>query len=283
MVEHRSVMVSADWLREHLAEPDVRVIEATWFPDWISRDTTAQEEYSDGHIPGAVFFDIDVIADTETDLPHMLPSPVKFSSHMRKLGIGDGHRIVVYDRNGLMASARAWWMLRTMGHREVFVLDGGFQDWIESGGDAEDLPPMTSPRHHTARVQSELVADRVQVIHDLSDGAVQIIDARPEGRFNGTAPEPREGLQSGHMPGSLNVPTSSVMANGRLKSVPELKAVFGAAGWKPGLRTITTCGSGVTAPILALALHEIGETAVSVYDGSWSEYAAAPGAKIETD
>ncbi len=282
MPQAESALVSAEWLKAHLGDPDLRVIEATWYPDWISRDTSARQEYAEGHIPGAAFFDIDEIADPDTDLPHMLPSAVMFSSRLRKLGIGDGHRILVYDRNGLMAAARAWWMLRTMGHSEVYVLDGGWQDWLASGGEIEDLPPVPSERHHTARVNGELIRTLEQVRQDIAGREVQILDARPAGRFDGTAPEPRDGIRSGHMPGAINVPTSDIIADGRLKREEALRKAFTAAGWTPGKRTVTSCGSGVTAAILALALHELGEEKVSVYDGSWAEWASHPDNPIET-
>lgn len=269
-------IVSAEWLKQNLNAPDVRVLDATWYPGWIPRSSTAQRDYLLAHIPGASFFDIDEIADKSTDLPHMLPPPELFSSRMKRLGIGDGHRVVVYDRNDFMASARVWWTLRVMGHRDVFVLNGGWQAWLDAGGETEDLPPLTSERHHTVRVQRDLVRSRDQVRDAIENNAVTIVDARPAPRFEGRAPEPREGLASGHIPGSVNVPSSSLVRNGLLLAPDEIKAVFNEAGVDTQGQIITTCGSGVTAAILSLALARIGNPFAAVYDGSWSEWGAAP-------
>ncbi|MEM9740326.1 MAG: sulfurtransferase [Pseudomonadota bacterium] len=272
-------LVTAKWLKDNLAAPDLRVIEATWYPDFHGKAGKAFLEYSSGHIPGAVFFDIDTIKATDTDLPHMLPGTVAFSSSVRKMGIGDGNRLVVYDRNGFMASARVWWTLRTMGVKDVVVLDGGLQAWESAGGKIEDMPPVAVERHFTARFRSDLVKSKDQVQTALSDGLTQIIDARSPGRFSGTEPEPRPGLPSGHMPGSRNVPAGSLVnSDGTMKGAQALQALFDVSD----APIITSCGSGVTASTLALALARIGRDDVAVYDGSWTEWASTDGYPIET-
>lgn len=264
-------MVTAEWLREHLAAPDVRVIEATWYMPGPGNDGRGAREYDDGHIPGAVFFDIDRVADRETDLPHMLPGPVPFSSAVRKLGLGDGHRLVVYDRNRLCAAARVWWMFRAMGHEDVFVLDGGLDAWQAAGGELEDMAPTHMERHFTPRVRANLVKTLDQMEALVEAGQARILDARPAGRFDGTQPEPREGLPSGHMPGAENIPAGSVLqADGRLKSKDALAELFGDTS-QP---IVTSCGSGVSAAHLALALARLGRDDVAIYDGSWTEWAA---------
>ncbi|MEO0981759.1 MAG: 3-mercaptopyruvate sulfurtransferase [Pseudomonadota bacterium] len=276
-------IVSPSWLKDQLQAPDLRVIDATWFGPWVTRPETAFQSYERAHIPGAVFFDIDEIADTDAGLPHMLPDAVKFSSRVRRLGLGDGHRLVVYDANNFFASARVWWMFRAMGHEEIFVLDGGFSGWTAMGGQVEDLPPIPVERHYTARRRADLIKDAAQTFAAAA-GAGQVLDARPAARFSGAAPEPREDLASGHMPGSLNVPADSLVnTDGHLKSEAELRSVFEAAGASTTADTIASCGSGVSAAVLALALARLGNWNVAVYDGSWADWASDKSRPIETN
>lgn len=273
-------LVSADWLKDHLAAPDVRVVDATWVPPFLVGRTSGREQYQQGHIPGAVYFDIDDIADPDTELSHMLPDPILFSSRVRQLGLGDGNRIIVYDNNGFFASARVWWMFRAMGHNDISVLDGGYQAWLAAGGDMEDLPPMTTERHFTSRKRADLIRDRQDVASASESGAEIILDARSTGRFDGTAPEPREGLPSGHIPGSCSVPVESLLtSSGTLLPEAALRELLSPYVDKP---VITTCGSGVSAAVIALALAKIGKWDAAVYDGSWSEWAAQPDSAIAT-
>lgn len=264
-------LVSTAWLAEHLDAPDVRIIDASWFLPGSDRDPKA--EYALVHIPGAVFFDIDDIVDETSDLPHMLPSAVKFASRMRKLGIGDGARLVIYDSQGLFSAPRVWWTFRAMGHEDVVVLDGGLPKWIAEGRPVEDGVPPPRERHFTSRYSNDLVRDKGQVRRALASGKDQQVDARPAARFTGEAPEPRPGLRSGHMPGALNVPSSTIIApDGTMKTAEQLKAVFEAAGVDLARPIITTCGSGITASTLALALARLGRDRTPVYDGSWAEW-----------
>jgi thiosulfate/3-mercaptopyruvate sulfurtransferase len=265
-------LVETDWLAAHLAAPDVVVLDATLHLPTTGRN--ARAEYLAGHIPGALFFDIEEISDHANELPHMLPSAAQFASQVRALGIGDGSRIVVYDTPGLYSAARAWWMFRTMGYEDVVVLNGGLKKWQAEGRPVEDGPaPPRQPRHFTARFHAGLVRDKEDVARLLDSKGAQIVDARGAGRFKGADPEPRAGLRSGHMPGALNVPFTTLLnAEGTLKAPAELAAVFQAAGVDTAKPIVTTCGSGVTAGVLALALAELGRPDVAVYDGSWSEW-----------
>lgn len=265
-------VVSAEWLRSHLTAPDVRVLDCSYFMPGSPQ--TGRQIYDAHHIPGARFFDIDDVADTDSSLPHMLPPPEKFSSRVRRLGLGDGHRVICYDQNGFLASARAWWMFRAMGHGDVAVLDGGFEAWRGAGGAIEDLPPhFHADRHFTVRPRRDLGRDIEQMKSTLTTKAAQVVDARSAPRFLGEVEEPRPGLRKGHIPGSINVPFASVIApDGRLKSEGELKAVFDKAGVDLSKPIINTCGSGVTAAILALAQSLVGHDDSAVYDGSWSEW-----------
>ena len=264
-------LVSTAWLAEHLQAPDVRIIDASWYFPQEERD--ARAEYALAHIPGAVFFDIDDISDDASSLPHMLPSGVKFASRVRKLGLGDGARMVVYDQFGLRSAARVWWTFRAMGHLDVVVLDGGLPKWIAEGRPVEDIPTPPRERHFTPRYSSDLVRDLNQVKKALETGREQLVDARPAGRFTGETPEPRAGVRSGHMPGARNVPSSELIApDGTMKSVAQLTEIFGKAGVDINKPIVTTCGSGITAAILALGLARLGKERTAVYDGSWTEW-----------
>jgi thiosulfate/3-mercaptopyruvate sulfurtransferase len=265
------VLVSTRWLADHLSAPDVVVVDGSLYLPTQQRDGYA--EYLAEHIPGAVFFDIDRIADTASDLPHMLPRPEQFSSAVRKLGIGDGQRIVVYDGAGMFSAARVWWTFRIMGARDVVVLDGGLPKWKSEGLPLEDGPVSRSERHFTARLDHGAVRDIGQIRDLLDTGAEQILDARSAERFAGRAPEPRQGLRSGHMPGSLNLPYSELLnENGTLKDDEALAAAFSEAGVDLRRPVVTTCGSGVTAAILTLGLTILGHRRNALYDGSWTEW-----------
>jgi len=276
-------IISADWLLSHLTAPDVRVLDCTYFMPGAPR--TGRQAYDAHHIPGARFFDIDDVADTDIALPHMLPPPEKFSSRVRRLGLGDGHRVICYDQNGFLASARVWWMFRVMGHGDVAVLDGGFDAWRTAGGAVEDLPPhFLADRHFTVRPRRDLVRDLDQMKQTVETGATQLVDARSAGRFRGETPEPRAGLRGGHMPGALNVPYGDLLASdGRLKSEDDIRAVFDKAGVDLSKPIINSCGSGVTAAIVALAQSIAGNDGAAVYDGSWTEWGAeAAGTPVVT-
>lgn len=270
-------LVSADWLVSHLTAPDVRVLDCTWFMPDAPR--TGRQAYDSNHIPGARFFDIDDVADSDTALPHMLPPPEKFSSRVRKMGLGDGHRVICYDQNGFVASARVWWMFRVMGHADVAVLDGGFEAWRKAGGAIEDLPPLyQADRHFTVRPRRDLVRDLDQMRQAVDGAGAQIVDARSAPRFRGEAAEPRPGLRSGHIPGSLNLPYGQLIAaDGCMKSDADLRAEFEKAGVDLSKPIINTCGSGVTAAVLALAQSVAGHDGAAVYDGSWTEWGAETG------
>jgi len=279
-MESGDPLVNADWLIKNFDAPDVRVLDATYFADFTNPPETGRQAWARGHIPGATHFDIDDIADTSSPLPHMLPDSVKFSARVRKLGVGDGNRIVVYDQNRFFASARAWWMLRVMGHTDVRVLDGGLNAWVEAGGALEDLPPVVSERHFTPRVRADLVMDAAGLEKLVGSARTMIVDSRPDGRFFGRDPEPRAGIASGHIPGSVNLPGSALVTeDGHMLAANKLASLFE----NPKAPTVTTCGSGVSAAIAALALARLGNWDVAVYDGSWTEWASDPARPIATD
>ncbi|MEP3845822.1 MAG: 3-mercaptopyruvate sulfurtransferase [Paracoccaceae bacterium] len=271
MTDDPKTLVSTDWLAKHLNDPDMRVIDGSWYLPSAERDPKA--EFDACHIPGARFFDIDEIADLRSDLPHMAPPPEKFMSRMRAMGIGDGHQVVVYDGMGLMSAARVWWTFKLMGHQDVAVLDGGFPKWQSEGRDVEDMPPIIKDRHMSTRYQNNLVRDVTHVSQASKLGLPQILDSRADDRFRGEGVEPRKGLRSGHIPGSRNLPFGALLnSDGTMIDPPALKSVFEKAGLDLTKPIITTCGSGVTAAILALGLTRIGHDQWSVYDGSWAEW-----------
>ena len=276
-------LVDTAWLAAHLEAPDVRVVDASYYLPNEGLDPRA--EYEASHIPGAVFFDIDDIADSDSPLPHMLPSPEKFSSKVRRLGLGDGVRIVVYDQRGIWSAARAWWSFRVFGHDDVAVLDGGLPKWLNEARPVDEGPPQAQPRHFTARVNTFLVRDKAQLLANLKSRREQVLDARAAGRFTGEAPEPRAGMRSGHIPGSRSLPFTELLdpETQTMRPVAALKERFTAAGIDLKRPVVTSCGSGVTAGVLALGLHLLGHRQVAVYDGSWSEWGLPDGdTPIET-
>lgn len=271
MTDDPKTLVSTDWLAAHLKDPDLRILDASWYLPTTNRN--ARAEYEAAHIPGARFFDIDEISDQRSSLPHMAPPPEKFISRMRAMGVGDGHQVVVYDGSGLFSAARVWWTFRLMGKTDIAVLDGGLPKWRAEGREIEDMPPVVRDRHITVSRQNHLVKDVTQVAHSSKLREAEIIDARPAGRFRGDDPEPRAGLRQGHIPGAKNIPSATLLnADGTMKPVAELRAIFDAAGVDLAKPAITSCGSGVTAAIVSLALERIGHRNHSLYDGSWAEW-----------
>jgi len=267
-------LVSTDWLASEIGAPDLSIIDASWYLPAQNRN--GQAEYLERHIPGAVFFDIDAVADTATNLPHMLPTPEGFAAMVGAMGISNSDRIVVYDGAGLFSAARVWWSFRVMGARSVQILDGGLPKWL-----AEDRPteagPVTRPTKTFALTfHPELVVGLPEMRKLVESGERTILDARPADRFKGEAPEPRPGLASGHMPGANNVPVGLLSANGQLKSAEELRALFAERGLDLTKPIVTSCGSGVTASTLTLALTTAGAKDVALYDGSWAEWGSHP-------
>lgn len=264
-------VVSTAWLADRLGAPDVRVVDGSWFMPAEGRSGRA--EFLERHIPGAVFFDIDAIADQTTDLPHMLPTPQAFAEAAGALGLGRDADIVVYDSLGVRSAARVWWTLRAMGFTRVFVLDGGLKAWMAEGRPVEAGDVTPRPVAVEARFDADLVRDVEAVKRLLASGEARLVDARSGPRFRAEAPEPRAGLRSGHMPGAANLPWEAVVTpEGLLKPAGELRQVFVEAGVDLGHPIVTTCGSGVTASVLALALARLGLDRAAVYDGSWTEW-----------
>ena len=274
-------MVSTAWLGEHVGEPGLRVVDATWYLPTLQRD--ARAEFREAHIPGAVYFDIDAIADRESKLPHMLPDAAAFGAAAGALGIGNDDRVVAYAGKHLSASARVWWTFRVFGHDRVAVLDGGFPRWREEGRPVESGEARPTASRFTARFRPELVASLEGVRHNLETRRAQILDARSAGRFAGTEPELRPGLRGGHIPGSLSLPYDRLFRreDGTLLPAGDLRRLFEGAGVESGRPVVTTCGSGVTACVLALGLHLAGRQDVAVYDGSWTEWGGREDVPVE--
>lgn len=275
-------LVSTAWLEAHLKDPDLRVLDASWYLPDMARD--AKAEYNEAHVPGARFFDIEEISDKRSGLPHMAPTPEMFISRMRAMGVGDGHQVVIYDGAGLFSAARVWWTFRLMGKQDVAVLDGGFPKWRSEGRPIEDMPPIVRDRHMTVQRQAHLIKDVTQVAAAAKLGDYSIVDARSPSRFSGQEPEPRPGLRSGHIPKAKNVPFKSVLnADGTMKSPEALAKVFADAGVDLKKPVITSCGSGVTASVLNLALERMGKLDHSLYDGSWAEWGMYNDLKVARD
>jgi thiosulfate/3-mercaptopyruvate sulfurtransferase len=277
-----TLIVETPWLAAHLDDPDVVILDGSMHLPTANRD--AKAEYLAHHIPGAQFFDVNDIADEASPLPHMLPSPAKFAIKVEAMGIGNSVRVVAYDSEGLYSAARVWWMFRAMGHNDVAVLNGGLRKWraerrvLQAG-----VPPSRARRPFTPRLRPELVSDVTAVKAMVAGKTGQIVDARSASRFEGKVPEPREGLRSGHIPGSRNVPFTTLLnGDGTLKSAAELRRLLAGAGVDVAKPVVASCGSGVTAGAIALALARIGAPEAAVYDGSWTEWGADVALPIET-
>jgi thiosulfate/3-mercaptopyruvate sulfurtransferase len=273
-------LVTPAWLADRLGERNTKIVDATLPPVGVDPRIDTHGRYLAQHIPGAVFFDIEELSDHSTPLPHMLPSPGEFSRSMAALGVGEQMHIVIYEQAGIFSAPRAWWMLRTFGARNVFLLDGGLESWIESGLPTESGEVRPALASFEAKLNPSAVRDFAEIERMIAERA-QILDARSVNRFSGTASEPRPGLSSGHMPGAVNVPFTELIDGGRMKPAEQLRELFTSKGVKIGDPITTTCGSGVTAAVIALGLDIAGAQDVSLYDGSWAEYAQHPRAVID--
>ncbi|AUW14160.1 3-mercaptopyruvate sulfurtransferase [Klebsiella michiganensis] len=275
-----SFFVAADWLAEHIDDPEIQIIDARMAPPGQEeRDLNA--EYQAGHIPGAVFFDIEALSDHTSPLPHMMPRAEAFAVAMRELGVSSDKHLVVYDEGNLFSAPRAWWMLRTFGVEKVSIVAGGLEGWRRDGLPLEQGLPELPEGDFDGRVDPLAIKRLTDVLLVSHEGSAQIIDARPAGRFNGQVAEPRPGLRSGHIPGALNVPWTELVINGELKTTDELNEIFARQGVDFERPIIASCGSGVTAAVVVLALTTLGVNGVSLYDGSWSEWGARTDLPIE--
>lgn len=278
--EKSRFVVSADWVEKQLGAPEFRIVDASWYLPAQNRNGAA--EYAAGHIPGAVFFDQDAIADHTSGLPHTIPSPEFFAAEMGKLGISATDTIVVYDGPGIFTAPRVWWLLRTMGAKSVFVMEGGIDGWKKEGRPLQtDLPEPAPAVFHT-NFNPYAVTSFEEMRGIVTTGARQIADARGPGRFTGEEAEPRAGMRSGHMPGARNMPAGSFSADGRFKDLAELRRLFADAGIDLDKPVVTSCGSGLTAAIITLALHSLGHEDNTLYDGSWSQWGGRDDTPVAT-
>lgn len=275
-------LVSPEWLASRLHDADVVILDATLPPVGVTPPADTRARYWDRHIPGAVFFDIDELSDHSTPLPHMLPDSQTFAASMAKLGVRDDATIVVYEQEGVFSAPRAWWMLRTFGAKSVYMLDGGLAAWTAAGLPTESGPVQRAPGTFRAKLDQDAIFDFHKILHFIQNKG-QILDARSAGRFSGQSPEPRPGIRSGHMPGATNLPFTELAEDGRLKPASQLREIFASRGIDLEQPVTTTCGSGVTAAVLALGLEIAGAKTVRLYDGSWAEYAQRPEAVIEPE
>ena len=273
-------LVTPSWLASRLHDPGTVILDATLPPVGVSPPADTRARYVAKHIRGAVFFDIDEMSDHSTPLPHMLPTPEAFSRSMSALGVGDQMAIVIYEQEGVFSAPRVWWMLRTFGAQNVYMLDGGLRAWTEAGLAMQSGQVQRAPASFHAKLDHNAVKSFIQIQQMIAEHT-QILDARSAGRFSGNAPEPRPGIGSGHMPGATSVPFTELVKEGRLKAAQELGEIFAAKGVDMERPITTTCGSGVTAAVIALGLEIAGAKHVSLYDGSWAEYAQHPEAVIE--
>lgn len=271
---------SFEWLEENLGNDDLRIVDASWYLPAQNRNPKA--EFKTSHIPSAIFFDHDKIVDPESDLPHALPDPDTFAKTVGNLGISEDDVIVIYDAMGMFTAPRVWWMFKIMGARSVYVLDGGFDEWKAKNLPTSSEAVPTKPATFTPYFDKDAVAS-IDDVTTAIDAETQILDARAAGRFDGTQAEPRAGMRSGHMPSAINTPVFSLSENGKLKSINELQALFESKSVDPHKAIITTCGSGVTAAVITLALNSIGHTNLQLYDGSWSEWGSKDDTAIETN
>ncbi|QWG19536.1 3-mercaptopyruvate sulfurtransferase [Bradyrhizobium sediminis] len=282
MTSPHDPLVSTDWLAAHLGDPKVRVIDASFkMPGVVPLPI---DDYLASHIPGAAFFDVDAVSDHSNPLPHMFPDADQFGRDVGALGIGNDDTVVVYDAGGWVAAPRAWWMLLSFGHRKVRVLDGGLKKWAAEGRKVESGPVTPKPSTFKASFDARRVRSMQQLVANLSSRAEQVIDARANERYQGKVAEPRPGLRSGHIPGSLSLPYNNLFnaATGEMKSLDELRSVFLGAGVKLDAPIVTSCGSGVSAAVLTLALYRLGVENPALYDGSWTEWGAADGPPVAT-